>query len=60
MVDFDSFLEGELASINEVLEQFQSDDKKAKERNLEEEKLLESKNATVSERNVRGRAAVSQ
>ena len=60
MVDIDSFLEGELASINEVLEQFQSDDKKAKERNLEEEKLLESKNVTVSERNVRGRAAVSQ
>lgn len=50
MVDIDSFLEGELASINEVLEQFQTDDKKAKQRNLEEEKLLESKNATVSEK----------
>lgn len=48
MVDIDSFLEGELASINEVLEQFQTDDQKAKERNLTEEKLLESKNATVS------------
>ena len=48
MVDIDSFLEGELASINEVLEQFQTDDQKAKQRNLTEEKLLESKNATVS------------
>jgi hypothetical protein len=48
MVDLDSFLEGELASINEVLEQFQTDDQKAKQRNLTEEKLLESKNATVS------------
>ena len=53
-MDIDSFLEGELASINEVLEQFQTDDKKAKQRNLEEEKLLESKNATVSEINVSG------
>lgn len=48
MVDIDSFLEGELASINEVLEQFQTDDQKAKQRNQTEEKLLESKNATVS------------
>ena len=47
-MDLDSFLEGELASINEVLEQFQTDDQKAKQRNLTEEKLLESKNATVS------------
>lgn len=48
MVDIDSFLEGELASINEVLEQFQTDDQKAKQRNQTEEKLLQSKNATVS------------
>lgn len=49
MVDIDSFLEGELASINEVLEQFSTDDKKAKKRNQDEMKLLESKNATVSD-----------
>lgn len=49
MVDIDSLLEGELASINEVLEQFSTDDKKAKKRNQDEIKLLESKNATVSE-----------
>ena len=49
MVDIDSFLEGELASINEVLEQFQTDDQKAKKRNLDEEKMLQSHgNATVS------------
>ena len=48
MVDIDSFLEGELASINEVLEQFSTDDKKAKKRDQDEMKLLESKNATVS------------
>ena len=47
-MDIDSFLEGELASINEVLEQFSTDDKKAKQRNQDEQKLLESKNATVS------------
>ena len=49
MVDIDSFLEGELASINEVLEQFQTDDQKAKKRNLDEEKTLQSHgNTTVS------------
>ena len=49
MVDIDSFLEGELASINEVLEQFQTDDQKAKKRNLDEEKMLQSHgNTTVS------------
>ena len=47
MVDIDDFLEGELASINEVLEQFQTDDKKAKQRIQTEEKMLESKNTTV-------------
>ena len=52
MVDIDSFLEGELASINEVLEQFQTDDQKAKKRNLDEEKTLMSHaNATVSIQN---------
>ena len=49
MVDIDSFLEGELASINEVLEQFSAEDKKAEKRNQDEMKLLESKDATVSE-----------
>lgn len=47
-MDIDSLLEGELASINEVLEQFQTDDKKAKKRIETEEKMLESKNTTVS------------
>lgn len=42
MEDLDDYLEGELASINEMFEQFQTKDQKKKQRILTEEEELKA------------------